>query len=115
MNIKTLKTKLEEAGCSESHYSINTRENDTFCLEKFGDEWWVFSTEHGIVDDPEFRSVSEADACAYLWEKMQGMRHDHLDHIPSPVVHPTLYRAFVHGAAIFTVRQHFPDLPLNRY
>jgi hypothetical protein len=141
MDTKTLKQRLEAAGCSESHYSIGTRGDDTFALEKFGDEWWVFYTERGIVNEPEFRSESEAEACEYLWEKMQTIRHDHLvgtfaergeaeafaawlerqglpyhyNPIPAPVVYPTMHRIFVHGAAIFEMSKFFPNLPIKRW
>lgn len=141
MDCESLKKRLEDAGCSESHYSIGTLGDDTFCLDKLGNEWWVFYTERGIVNDPEFRSESEAEACAYLWEKMQHIRHDHIvglfhdpaetqefsralhqrgmknliDHIPSPIVHPTLYRVFVFGQAIFEAQRHFPHLPVRQW
>jgi hypothetical protein len=141
MNAETLKQRLEDAGCSESHYSIGHRGNDTLCLEKLDDEWQVFYTERGGYSEPEFRSESEGAACDYLWEKMQTLRHEHLvglysdltearklsralselnlehhlDSIPSPVVSPTLYRVFVHGAGIFEARKHFPQLPIQRW
>lgn len=141
MDCESLKKRLEDAGCSESNYSIRCRNDDTLALEKFGDEWWVFYTERGIVNDPEFRSESEEAACEYLWERMQQYRHDHLvgtfsdpdearefvawlerlglayyyNPIPSPVVTPTMHRIFVHGTAIFTVRKFLPDLPIRRW
>ncbi len=67
MNCEELKSRLDAAACSTANYSIGTRENDTFCLEQFDGDWWVFYTERGIVNDPEFRSASEAEACAYLF------------------------------------------------
>jgi hypothetical protein len=141
MNAETLKQRLEEAACSESHYSIGHRGNDTFCLEKLDGEWQVFYTERGGHSEPEFRSESEEAACDYLWEKMQTIRHEHLvglysdlaearsfsralrglglenhlDSIPSPVVQPTLYRVFVHGTGIFEAKKHFPTLPIRRW
>lgn len=138
MNCEELKSRLDAAACSTANYSIGTRENDTFCLEQFDGDWWVFYTERGIVNDPEFRSASEAEARAYLWEKMQHIRHDHLvglftnlpraqdmartleqlglaHHIdPIPSTTPPLYRVFVHGAAIFTARSHFKNLPIRQ-
>ena len=141
MNCETLRKRLEEAGCSESHYSIRTWEDDTFCLDFIDGEWQVFYTERGQWSEPEFRSESEEEACAYLWEKMQRVRHEHLvgtfadlaearelcqalerldlphhlDSIPEPVVRPTLYRVFVHGKAIFEARRCFPELPIRRW
>jgi hypothetical protein len=141
MDCESLRQRLEAAGCSESSYSIGCRNDGTLALEPFGDEWWVFYTERGIVNEPEFRSTSEAEACAYLWEKMQHVRHDHLvgvfsdsgeaqefvawlerlglpyhlNPIPHPVVTPTMHRVFVHGKAIFEVRKHLPSLPIRRW
>lgn len=141
MDCESLKKRLEEAGCSESNYSIRCRNDDTFALDKFDGEWWVFYTERGIVNDPEFRSESEEAACDYLWEKMQHIRHDHLvgmfsdinearefvdwlerqglayhyNPIPEPVLHPTMHRIFVHDKAIFEVRKFFPNLPIRRW
>lgn len=139
MDRQELKRRLEAAGCSSTHYSIGTRDNDTFCLEKVDGEWWVFYTERGMLNDPEFRSVSQAEACAYLWEKMQGIRHDHLtgvfteraqaqgfalalkglglahhiDLIPSPVVTPPVFRVFVYGPAIFELRKLYRSVPVR--
>ena len=139
MNCHALKLRLEAAGCSTGNYSIGTRENDTFCLERIDGEWWVFYTERGIVNDPEFRSASEAEACAYLWEKMHHIRHDHMigvftelpqaqglaraldqiglaHHIDAiPITTPPLYRVFVYGAAIFAAREHFTTLPIRQW
>ena len=141
MNCETLKKRLEEAGCSESHYSLRTWGNDTFCLDLLDGEWQVFYTERGQWNEPEFRSESEAAACEYLWEKMQHIRHEHLvgtfsdlteaqelcrtldrlglpngiDSIPEPVVHPTLYRVSVVGKAIFEARERLPELPIRRW
>jgi hypothetical protein len=141
MNAETLKQRLEEAGCSESYYSIGDRGNDTFCLEKINGEWQVFYTERGGHSEPEFQSPSEEAACRYLWEKMQTIRHEHLvglysdlaeaqsfsrvlselgienhlDSIPNPVVSPTLYRVFVHGMGISEAKKHFSTLPIRRW
>jgi hypothetical protein len=141
MNCEELERQLEAAGCSRANYSVGTRGNDTFCLEKVGDEWWVFYTERGMLNDPEYRSASEAEACAYLWEKMQNIRHDHLagaftdqahaqafaqslqrlgmphhcDQIPFPVLNPPLFRVFVYGAAIFDLRKRYGSLPVRQW
>jgi hypothetical protein len=141
MDCASLKERLEEAGCSESYYSIRCRNDNTFALDQFDGEWWVFYTERGSVSDPEFRLESEEAACEYLWEKMQGIRQDHLvgwftdlteaqefsraltqlglenhiDHIPKPVFPQTVYRVFVYGKAIFEVRREFPLLPLTHW
>ena len=141
MNCESLKKRLKDEGYSESYYSVRCRNNDTFALDQFDGEWWVFYTERGIVSDPEFRSESEEAACAYLWEKMQHIRQDHLvgwftdlthaqefsraltwrglknhiNHIPRPVLPQTVYRVFVYGKAIFEVQRDFPRVPLQHW
>ena len=137
MNHTSLKRRLEEAGCSTSHYSIGERGDDTFCLEYRENEWQVFYTERGLVQDVLFRSESEEAACAFLWEKMQGIRHDHVvgfltslpeaqacatalavlgmaNHIdPIPVTRPPLFRVFVYGLDLFEVHKSIPTDSLS--
>ena len=139
MNQETLKQRLEEAGYSKSHYSIGERGDDTFCLEYVDGAWQVFYTERGVLGEVFFRSESEEAACAFLWEKMQGIRHDHLvgyftnlgeaqacagaltrlglanhiDHLP--ITRPPLFRVFVYGRDLFEVQKYFPDLPLRHW
>lgn len=99
----------------------------------------MFYTERGLVQDVLFRSESEDAACEFLWEKMQGIRHDHVvgffaslaeaqacakaltalglanhfDHIP--VTRPPLFRVFVYGRDLSVVKAYFPDLPLRHW
>lgn len=131
MDCDTLRQRLVAAGCSESNYSIRCRNDDTYAIDCFEGEWWVFYTERGIVNEPEFRSPREAEACQYLWEKLQTMRHHHLaqtfsepaerdaflawltehgidywcNDIPTPVLPSPLYRVFVFGTDISRVSE----------
>ena len=130
MDSRALRARLIAAGCSESNYSIGCRNDDTLALEKIGGEWLVFYTERGSVGEVEFRSPIESEACQYLWDRMQTVRHAHLagastdwaacealqarlaaagiafwrNDVPAPVVPKTLYRVFVGGTDIFRVR-----------
>ncbi|MBK9926521.1 MAG: SPOR domain-containing protein [Anaerolineales bacterium] len=144
MNIQELEKRLQEEGCNPGYYAIGSRggASDAHCLTHNGREWQVYYTERGVDSAPEFTSPSEEEACEYFFNFMMKFRHDHCigvflsqslanelqakleshglrpfqDKIPTPVVKEPLYRVWVSGKEIFTVKEvlgttHITDKP----
>ena len=138
MNIKTLKHRLVEEGCSTSNYSIGYRDSDVFCLINEGGLWRVFYTERGQDNPPVFESTSEEAACEFFFNYItKKFRHDHLvgfftseekakelieklaqydinshqDKIPFGGWVDPRYRVFVVGKDVFKAREILGEVP----
>jgi hypothetical protein len=133
MNTRELSDRLAEEGCVPSIYAIGSRgtASDAFCLAFTGAQWQVFYTERGQDSPPIFASGSESQACAFFFEHIMGMRHEHCigifktpdraadlaaqlashgiattqDKIPYGGPTDPRYRVFVSGKSIFPTKQ----------
>lgn len=141
MNIQKLTEKLAEEGCNPSYYALGVRgaASDAYCLVRVDGVWQVFYTERGVDQAPMFVSADEAAACAWFYDLMMGMRHDHLvgffrseksatalqatlqqhnipffqDSIPYTSPDDRRYRVFVTGKAIFPARELLGQIPVR--
>lgn len=137
---QSLQQALIAAGCSTTQYAIGMLGDDCECLIEQHGEWLVVYAERGNIQMVLFRSTSEAEACAFLWQRMQQRIHMHLvglfaseheasgfvaalsalgiaahiDIIPATIMKLHV-RVFVVGTAIFLAREHFPQLPLRSW
>lgn len=78
MRISELQKKLEEAGCSQMTYSIESGGSDVYCLRNDGRRWNVFYTERGCDSEPIFTSDSESDACEFFFDYICKQPNWHL-------------------------------------
>ena len=78
MLIPELKRKLEEEGCSQMTYSIESGGSDVYCLRNDGRRWNVFYTERGCDSEPIFSSKSESDACEFFFDYICKQPNWHL-------------------------------------
>jgi hypothetical protein len=139
MNVRELKTRLIEEGCNAMFYSIGRGGSDCFCHTQDHGAWRVFYTERGQDSPPIFETASEKEACDFFFQKIMGIRHDHLvgffrsedeaqslaltlsqhgleswqDKIPYGGADDPRFRVFVSGKAIFKARELFGRVPLQ--
>lgn len=141
MNIQQLTEKLAEEGCNPNYYALGVRgsASDAYCLVQVDGVWQVFYTEWGVDQAAMFTSADEAAACAWFYDLMMGMRHDHLvgffrseksatalqatlqqhnipffqDSIPYTSPDDRRYRVFVTGKAIFPARELLGQIPVR--
>ncbi|MEZ4837142.1 MAG: hypothetical protein R2873_34955 [Caldilineaceae bacterium] len=141
MNTRELQIRLAQDGCNPGLYAVGVRgsASNAFCLTHNGVEWQVYYTERGVNQAPMFTSPSEEDACAYFYNLMSSIRHEHcvgifrsedaaraledrLDQLgiasrrndfPYGGPDDRRYRVFVEGKAIFAMRAAFPVVPLR--
>lgn len=134
MKAAELKEKLLAEGCNENNFAVMSRGNDSFCLDKKGDQWAVFYAERGHDSEPIFTSADEAAACEFFYQTILKIQHWHLvgffqqesqaisleEKLKSLGIQPVRndipayqaandprYRVFVVGKDIFAVRKHF--------
>lgn len=138
MNTRLLAERLFEEGCDPSLYAIGFRGvSDGFYLSHRDGQWQVCYTERGQDSQPIFVSSNESQACAFFFQHITTMRHDHCvgffkskdnamllehdlrelgihswsDEIPYAGIHDLRYRVFVSGKAIFVVRKALGVVP----
>jgi hypothetical protein len=113
--------------------------SDVYCLTPVGDVWQVYYTERGQSHQPIFTSANEAEACAFYFDLLMGMRHEHCvgffkeetavhalqttltqhniashhDKIPYDGPDAPRYRVFVTGKAIFAAQAILDTIPLQ--
>ncbi|MCU0493032.1 MAG: SPOR domain-containing protein, partial [Chloroflexaceae bacterium] len=141
MNLNELRQRLHEEGCNPRSYAIGVRggASDAFCLTHDGTAWQVYYTERGCDQPPFYTSTDEAEACAFFFNYMMGLRHTHCvgffrseaaaqalhtrleqlglevlrDVIPYGGTHDPRYRVFVLGTAIFAARAELGAVPVR--
>lgn len=136
MKLKELKDKLLEAGCNPNNFAICSKGDDAYCLDKKGSKWTIFYTERGCNSKPNFESENEEEACEYFFALVTKQQHWHIvgcfnceqdainlgkelfsigvkpirnDAPPVRNGEGPVYRIFVAGKDIFTVREHKVD------
>jgi hypothetical protein len=136
VNTTELKERLFEEGCNPLNYSIGLRGEDVYCLMQKGNKWQVFYSERGNDSTPIFQSESESEACAFYFDHIMKIVHNHCvgffkseqragdlkkklqasgvafteDKIPYNGPSYPRYRIFVRGKAIFAARACLGDL-----
>jgi hypothetical protein len=140
MKASELRKKLIAAGCNESNFSVLSRSNDAFCLDKKGNEWVVFYSERGCDSEPIFSSKSENEACEFFFNHITRQQHWHIvgffknereakelesklvaigvqpirNDIPAyKTANDPRYRVFVVGKDIFKVRERLGNVSVN--
>lgn len=140
MNVGELAKRLLEEGCNPSTYAIGSRGTawDAYCLTFSGTWWEVYYTERGLDSAPIFTSESQSEACAFFFQHITSMRHDHCvgyfrseqktstlhrqlrgiglepwqDRIPYGL-HDPRFRVFVIGKEIFAAKQALGTIPVR--
>ena len=78
MNLRQLRKRLEEEGCSPLNYAVGSRASDAFCLIRESGIWKVCYSERGRDSDPIFTSASESEACGFFLDHMCRQPNQHL-------------------------------------
>ena len=140
MKASELTELLIAEGCNQSNFSVLSRGDDAFCLDKKGNEWVIFYSERGCDSEPIFRSKSENNACEYFFNYVKKQDHWHIvglfkkeeeakelegkinaigikpirNDIPAyKTANDPRFRVFVVGKDIFKVRERLGSLQVN--
>jgi hypothetical protein len=140
MKASELSDKLIAEGCNANNFAVLSRGNDSYCLDKKGNEWVVFYSERGCDSEPVFNSTSEDAACNFFYDYILKQQHWHIigffktereaqelearvlalgikairNDIPAfNAVNDPRYRVFVTGKDIFKVRESIGNVSVK--
>ena len=141
MNTQELKRRLNAEGCNSGLYIVGKpwAVTDVYCLTQVGRMWQVYYTERGQNAPPIFESPDEAAACAFYFDLIMGLQHNHCvavlrqktavhtlqalltqhnipshtDKIPYGGWDDPRYRVFVTGKAIFAAKVVLGNVPIQ--
>ncbi len=139
--MQELAQRLEAEGCNPANYVIGEpgAVTDIYCLTQSGEMWQVYYTERGTHGPPIFESPDGMAACAFYFDLIMNMQHDHCvglfrratavhtlqallaqhnipshhDKIPYGGHNDSRYRVFVTGKAIFAARAVLDTVPMR--
>lgn len=78
MKASELTNKLLAEGCNPQNFSVLSRKQDAYCIDKSGKQWKVFYSERGCDSGPIFTSNNESEACEFFYNLIIKQQHWHL-------------------------------------
>jgi hypothetical protein len=78
MKASELTNQLLAEGCNPQNFSVLSRKQDAYCIDKSGKQWKVFYSERGCDFEPIFTSNNESEACEFFYNLIIKQQHWHL-------------------------------------